>query len=81
MKTLTVEKGMANSQIILTGGRPKGKKGFYTIIKYGLKVKECLAINFACPVGIWCLKKSISDKFHSYIVFTFPTRKTVTYFF
>jgi hypothetical protein len=80
MKVANIEKSVS-SQIILTGGRPGNKKGFLSILKYGLKVKEYLTVNFMNPIGAWCLKKSISDKHHSYIVFSFASRKTASYSF
>jgi hypothetical protein len=33
------------------------------------------------PLGAWCLKKSIADKHHSYIIFSFANRKTSSYYF
>ena len=80
MKILNLEKN-TSSQIVLAGGRPGNKRGFLSVLKYGLKVKEYLAINFANPVGAWCLKKSLTDNHHSYIIFTFGNRKTTCYHF
>lgn len=80
MKLINLEKSVS-SQIIITGGRPGNKKGFLSVLRYGLKVKEYLTVNFMNPVGAWCLKRSIADKQHSYIVFTFSNRKTSSYSF
>ena len=80
MKILNMEKG-TSSQIVIAGGSPGNKKGFLSVLKYGLKVREYLNISFVNPVGAWCLKKSLADKHHSYIVFTFGNRKTSCYHF
>ena len=61
--------------MVLAGGWPGGP-GFITVMKYGLKVKESLAIRSATPSGVWCIKKRTQDRFHSFIVITFPSRKT-----
>ncbi len=68
-----------NNQILLTGGRPNSKKGFLSVIKYGLKLKSHLSISCTPPIGIWSLKKHIQDKYNSYVVLTFPSRKTSTF--
>ena len=65
---------------MLSGGWPWGK-GFVSVMKYGLRVKECLAIHSIIPLGIWCLKRNNSDPHHSYIVLTYPSRKTNTFYF
>lgn len=70
-----------NSQLNIAGGRAGGKKGFLSILKYGLKVQSMPTINTLAPYGIWCLKKSVTDKHHSYIVITYQSRKTITYAF
>ena len=62
-------------EMILSGGWPGGS-GFITVMKYGLKVKESLAIRSAVPSGLWCLKKCSNDRYHTYIVLGFPNRKT-----
>jgi hypothetical protein len=69
-----------NNQLLITGGRPCGKKGFLSIMKYGLKVKTHLSINIPTPVGMWVLKKNVNDKYHSYIVTSLLSRKTTTYY-
>jgi hypothetical protein len=38
MKVASMEKGAA-SQLVITGGRCGSKKGFVSVLKYGLKVK------------------------------------------
>lgn len=66
---------------MITGGRCGSKKGFLSVLKYGLKVKEYLNVNFVSPIGAWCLKRSNTDRHHSYIVFSFSNRKTSCYLF
>jgi hypothetical protein len=80
MRLANLEKNVS-SQIFLTGGRPGNKKGFLSVLKYGLKVKEYLTVSFMNPVGAWCLKRSMGDKHHSYIVFSFASRRTASYSF
>ena len=70
-----------NNQIILTGGYPNSKKGYLSIIRYGLKLRSLITANCSSPLGIWTIKKNNNDKYHSYIVLTYSTRKTVTYMF
>ena len=70
-----------NNQILVTGGRPNSKKGFLSITRYGLKLKTILSVNCTAPLGIWTIKKQSSDLYHSYIVLTYSTRKTVTYLY
>jgi hypothetical protein len=80
MKVARLEKAL-NRQIIVTGGRPGNKKGFFSVFKYGLKVNEYLTINFNPPVGAWCLKKYKNDSYHSFIIFSFSSKKTSSYSF
>lgn len=80
MKIVNLEKAM-NNQLLITGGRSGGKKGFFSIIKYGLKSQPWLTIQMLAPTNIWCLKKSVNDKHHSYIVVSYISRKTIVYYF
>lgn len=69
-----------SNQILITGGRPCTKKGFISIMKYGLKVKTHLSINLPTPQGIWAIKKNVNDKYHTFIVISLSSRKTNTYY-
>jgi hypothetical protein len=80
MKICNVEKSM-NNQILLTGGRPNCKKGFLSVIRYGLKIRSIISINCAIPVGVWAVKKHAWDKFHTYIVLSLSSRKTHTFIY
>jgi hypothetical protein len=70
-----------NNQILLTGSRPDGKSGFLSVIRYGLKLKSLLSVNCTNPLGIWAIKRHISDKHHTYIVLTYQQRRTITYLY
>jgi hypothetical protein len=78
MRISNLEKGM-NNQILLTGGRPRSKKGFLSVIKYGLKLKSHLSVSCTSPVGIWAVKQHVSEKYHSHVVLAFSNRKTLTF--
>ena len=69
-----------NNQILITGGRPCGKNGFLSIMKYGLKVKTHLSINIPTPSSIWAIKRNVNDKYHTFIVVSLAGRKTTTYY-
>ena len=68
-----------NNQILLVGGRTQSRKGFLSVIRFGLKIKNHLSINTGVPLNIWAVKKYAGDKYHSYIVLSFSTRKSVVY--
>ena len=78
MKICNAE-GSMNNQILLTGGNLNSKKGFLSIIRYGLKLKSITTANCASPVGMWSIKKHVTDKYHSYVVLTYASRKTLTF--
>lgn len=80
MKISSLEKGM-NNEILLTGGRPRSKRGFLSVIKYGLKLKSHLNVSSNVPQGIWAIKQHVSEKYHSYIVIAFNQRKTSTFYY
>ena len=78
MRICNVE-GSMNNQILLTGGRPNSRRGFLSIIRYGLKLRCYLSVNSPVPVGIWTVKRHVSNKHHSFIVLSYSSRKTVTF--
>lgn len=78
MKISNVEKGL-NNQILLTGGRPSNKKGFLSIIKYGLKMKSYLSVSCTAPSGIWALRRHPQDRYHTFVVLSFSNRKTMSF--
>lgn len=78
MKICNVEKGL-NNQILLTGGRPSNKKGFLSIIKYGLKMKSHLSVSCTAPSGIWALRRHPQDRNHTFVVLSFSNRKTMSF--
>ena len=70
-----------NNQILLTGGYLNSKRGFLSIIRYGLKLKILLTVSCGNPSGIWALKRNVNDKYHSFLVITYSSsRKTLTYY-
>jgi hypothetical protein len=69
-----------NNQLLITGGRSGGKKGFLSILKYGLKIQSWLTIGMLAPSNVWCLKKSVADRYHSYIVVSYVSRRTTVYY-
>jgi hypothetical protein len=69
-----------NNQILVTGGRPGSKRGFLSVMKHGLKMKVHISIKLSNMLGIWPVRRHASDKHHSYIVISFTSRKTMTYY-
>ena len=69
-----------NNQILLLGGRPNGRSGFLSIIRYGLKIRSYLSVNITNPLNIWIIKRNVFDKYHSYLIIYLQSRKTITFY-